>query len=107
ESEWGELVGFENHSGLTSVGPGAEPIGKVRIGGGNNGRDHFEGARYKNAIGCYLHGALLPKNPRLTDWLIEAGLRHATGESVELSPLDDSTERAAHATAVDRAIRTR
>ena len=107
ESEWGDLVGFENHSGLTSVGPGAEPIGRVKVGRGNNGRDRFEGARYKNALGCYLHGALLPKNPALTDWLLEAGLRHALGEAAELSPLDDRLESAAHATAVERAIKTR
>ncbi len=107
DSEWGELVGFENHSGLTSVGPGAEPMGRVRVGRGNNGRDRFEGARYKNAIGCYLHGALLPKNPVLTDWLIDAGIRHATGETASLAPLDDRTESAAHATAVERAIATR
>jgi len=107
ESEWGELVGFENHSGLTSLGPGAEPIGKVRVGRGNNGRDGFEGARYRNAIGCYLHGALLPKNPVLTDWLIAAGLRHATGTNAELLPLDDRAEASAHATAVERAIKTR
>ncbi|MCC6705227.1 MAG: glutamine amidotransferase [Thermomicrobiales bacterium] len=107
DSEWGELVGFENHSGLTSLGPGAEPIGRVRVGRGNNGRDGFEGARYKNAIGCYLHGSLLPKNPRLTDWLIAAGLEHATGEPAVLAPLHDEIEAAAHATAVQRAIKTR
>ena len=107
ESKWGELVGFENHSGLTSLGPGVEPFGRVVIGGGNNGRDGFEGAVYKNAIGCYLHGSLLPKNPGLTDWLLEAGLRHATNEQVNLAPLDDRFEVAAHATAVARAHKTR
>lgn len=107
ESAWGELVGFENHSGLTSLGPGAEPIGRVVVGRGNNGRDGFEGAIYKNAIGCYLHGSLLPKNPRLTDWLLEAGLAHSTGERVKLTPLDDHFEASAHQTAVARAHATR
>lgn len=107
ESEWGDLVGFENHSGLTYLEPGVEPLGKVRVGRGNNGRDGHEGARYRNAIGCYLHGALLPKNPWLTDWLIEAGYRHATGESLALARLDDRFERSAHATAVARAVKTR
>jgi CobQ-like glutamine amidotransferase family enzyme len=102
DSPWGELVGFENHSGLTYLGPAQEPLGKVRVGHGNNGKDGFEGARYKNAIGCYLHGSLLPKNPVLADFLISAGLKRRTG-SDELPPLDDSAELTAHASAVGRA----
>lgn len=105
DSEWGELVGFENHSGLTYLGPGVRPLGRVRVGRGNNGKDGTEGAVYRYAIGCYLHGALLPKNPRLADWLIAAGLRRRHGE-VELPPLDDETEREAHASAVERAWKT-
>lgn len=105
DSEWGELVGFENHSGLTYLGPGVRPLGRVRIGRGNNGKDGTEGAVYRHAIGCYLHGSLLPKNPRLADWLIAAGLRRRYGH-VELPPLDDDLERAAHATAVERARKT-
>lgn len=105
DSEWGELVGFENHSGLTYLGPGVRPLGRVRIGRGNNGKDGTEGAVYRHAIGCYLHGSLLPKNPRLADWLIAAGLRRRYGH-VELPPLDDELERAAHATAVERARKT-
>lgn len=106
ESEWGELVGFENHSGLTTLGPTATPMGRVRVGRGNNGRDGTEGARYRNAVGCYLHGPLLPKNPALADWLVERALerRHAP---VSLPPLLDATEAAAHVSAVDRARRTR
>ncbi len=107
ESEWGELVGFENHSGLTTLAAGAEPLGTVRVGRGNNGRDGREGARYRNAIGCYLHGALLPKNPALTDWLLGAGLAHATGQLASLAPLDNRLEDAAHASAVERAVKTR
>ena len=106
DSDFGPLVGFENHSGLTHLGPGVQPLGTVRVGRGNNGRDGTEGARYRNAIGCYLHGALLPKNPRLADWLIAAGLGR-TGEPVGLPPLDDRLEQAAHASAVERAKRTR
>lgn len=106
EAEMGTLVGFENHSGLTTLGPGVAPLGKVKVGRGNNGKDGFEGARYRNAIGCYLHGALLPKNPALTDWLIARGLERRNGP-VALAPLDDETERAAHATAVARAHATR
>jgi CobQ-like glutamine amidotransferase family enzyme len=107
DSPWGELVGFENHSGLTTLDDGVDPMGTVRIGRGNNGRDGQEGARYRNAVGCYLHGALLPKNPALTDWLLEAGYAHSTGQSSSLAPLDNQLEQAAHATAVERAIKTR
>ncbi|MCA9879818.1 MAG: glutamine amidotransferase, partial [Thermomicrobiales bacterium] len=106
DSEWGPLVGFENHSGLTTLGPGVAPLGKVRVGRGNNGRDGTEGARYRNAIGCYLHGALLPKNPALTDWLITRALERRYGP-VALEPVDDGIEQGAHATAVDRAVATR
>lgn len=102
----GELVGFENHSGLTYLGPRTEPLGRVRIGRGNNGRDGTEGARYKHALGCYLHGALLPKNPVLADWLIAKGLGLRAG-TLELPPLDDRLEQDAHASAVGRAVKTR
>ena len=105
-SRWGTLVGFENHSGLTYLGDGVEPLGTVQVGRGNNGRDGTEGAIYRNAVGCYLHGALLPKNPRLTDWLIEAGLRRRYA-AVELAPLDDGLEDQAHERAVARAHTTR
>jgi lipid II isoglutaminyl synthase (glutamine-hydrolysing) len=106
DSQWGELVGFENHSGLTTLGPGVSPMGKVRVGRGNNGRDGTEGAIYRNAIGCYLHGSLLPKNPALADWLVERALERRYG-IVELPPLADRIELAAHASAVDRTVATR
>jgi CobQ-like glutamine amidotransferase family enzyme len=106
DSPWGTLVGFENHSGLTTLGLNLEPMGKVRIGRGNNGKDGTEGARYRNALGCYLHGALLPKNPLLTDWLIARGLERRYG-SIELGPIDNDIEQQAHLTAVDRALATR
>lgn len=107
DSEWGQLVGFENHSGLTRPGTAVQPMGQVVVGRGNNGQDGTEGAIYKHAIGCYVHGALLPKNPGLTDWLLAAGLRHRYGDAVSLAPLDDRLEQAAHRTATERAIRTR
>lgn len=106
DSQWGKLVGFENHSGLTFLGEHAKPMGRVEVGRGNNGRDGTEGTVYKHAIGCYLHGALLPKNPVLTDWLIAAGLRRRYGSGAVPS-LDDGIERAAHASAVGRALVTR
>ena len=102
DSPIGELVGFENHSGLTTLGPGVRPLGRVRSGRGNNGRDGTEGAMERNAIGCYLHGSLLPKNPVLADWLIERALARRHG-AVSLSPLDDAFENAAHTNALSRA----
>jgi CobQ-like glutamine amidotransferase family enzyme len=83
------LVGFENHSGRTYLGPGVRPLGRTVVGAGNNGEDHTEGAVYKGAIGCYLHGSLLPKNPWLADHLLATALCHRTGEPAQLSPLDD------------------
>jgi hypothetical protein len=106
DSDWGPLVGFENHSGLTYLGTGTKPLGRVRVGRGNNGRDGTEGAVHKHAVGCYLHGALLPKNPALADWLIGAGLRRRYGDA-ELTATDDAIEAAAHASAVARAVKTR
>ena len=70
-SQFGTIMGYENHSGQTFLGSGVEPLGKIIKGAGNNGKDDFEGARYKNVIGSYLHGSLLPKNPAIADWLIE------------------------------------
>ena len=58
--DFGLIVGYENHSGLTTLGPNAQPLGTVIRGAGNNGKDETEGARYKNVIGTYLHGSLLP-----------------------------------------------
>ncbi len=101
--QFGSLVGFENHSGLTTLLGDSRPLGRVIHGHGNNGRDATEGAIYKNAIGCYLHGALLPNNPQLTDWLLRAGLEHRYGDTESLAPLDDELELAAHASASKRA----
>lgn len=106
DSAWGKLVGFENHSGLTFLGEGATPMGKIEVGRGNNGKDGTEGVRYKNALGCYLHGALLPKNPALADWLLEAGLSRRYGH-ISLAPLNDHIETQAQGTAIARAKKTR
>lgn len=88
------IAGFENHGGRTYLGNGAEPLGRVLAGHGNNGRDGFEGVRRDNVIGTYLHGPLLPKNVWLADRLIELAL------GVSLEPLPgDELEDAAHASA--------
>ena len=96
----GTLVGFENHGGRTYLGAGAQPLARVRSGFGNNGKDGTEGARYQNAFGTYLHGSLLPKNPRFADHLIELALRRAHGDDVRLAPIDDRVEEAAHQAAL-------
>jgi CobQ-like glutamine amidotransferase family enzyme len=98
--EGGTLAGFENHGGRTYLGDRARPLARVRSGSGNNGRDGTEGARYKNAFGTYLHGSLLPKNPRFADRLIELALRRRYGEGVRLEPIDDRLEEAAHEAAL-------
>jgi CobQ-like glutamine amidotransferase family enzyme len=98
------LVGFENHSGRTYLGPMTPPLGRAVVGAGNNGEDGTEGAVYRGAVGCYLHGSLLPKNPWLADRLLAWALRHRTGEACVLAPLDDSLENDAHA-AVEARIR--
>lgn len=89
QSDFGEIIGYENHSGLTRLDNDQEPLGKVVKGDGNNGEDGTEGAVYKNIIGSYLHGSLLPKNPKLADFLIEKAIEKNYGK-VELKEIDDS-----------------
>lgn len=84
------LVGFENHGGRTYLGNNIKPLGTVLAGFGNNGEDNTEGAIYKNSIGTYFHGPILPKNPRLADYLIETSLKVKYNEDFELKQLDDS-----------------
>jgi CobQ-like glutamine amidotransferase family enzyme len=95
-----EIAGFENHGGRTHLGDGVTPLGRVRRGHGNNGRDGLEGVRSGNVIGTYIHGPLLPKNVELADHLIALALARSSGSPPELEPLDDAFEAAAHASAV-------
>lgn len=96
------IVGFENHSGKTFLGPAARPLGKVLKGFGNNGQDKQEGVVYRSAVGTYLHGSVLPKNPHLADWLLSRALDRRYGGQVSLRTLDDELEQKAHAAAVQR-----
>jgi len=89
------LVGFENHGGRTYLGENAKPFAKVIKGFGNNGEDGTEGVVYKNAIGSYLHGPLLPKNPQIADWLITKTLEIKYKIEIKLDDLDDSLEEKA------------
>jgi CobQ-like glutamine amidotransferase family enzyme len=99
------LAGFENHAGRTVLEQGAEPLGRVVSGFGNDGTSGFEGCRYRNVYGTYLHGPLLPRNPWFADRVLSDALAHA-GAPEALEPLPDELERQAHAVSADRA-RTR
>lgn len=89
------IVGFENHGGRTCI-QNNKPLGKVLTGAGNDGTSGYEGVVYRNVIGTYLHGPLLPKNPQLADWLILRALKKKYGEEVELTDLDDTQEKEAN-----------
>ena len=98
------LAGFENHAGRTILDPGAEPLGRVVAGFGNDGESGYEGCRLGRALGTYLHGPLLPRNPWLADRLLSWALAHrAGGEPPELEPLEDDLEAAAHRVSAGRA----
>jgi hypothetical protein len=99
------LAGFENHAGRTILHEGAEPLGRVIAGFGNDGRSGDEGCRYRRAYGTYLHGPLLPRNPWFADHLLTEALAHA-GAAPELRPLPDELEHEAHVVSAERA-RTR
>jgi lipid II isoglutaminyl synthase (glutamine-hydrolysing) len=96
------LVGFENHSGKTYLGPGLRPLGRVIRGAGNNGEDETEGVASGNVFGTYLHGSLLPKNPHFADLLIEHALRRRGITS--LAALGADEELAAHVSVSDRVL---
>lgn len=105
-TDWGEyeLVGYENHSGLTYLNDGQTALASVVKGAGNNGQDATEGARIYNVFGSYLHGPLLPKNPQFADELLRLAVLHKYGDKVlraadatsekMLGRLDDLAEKA-------------
>ena len=104
DTDLGPIAGFENHAGRTKLDPGAQPLGRVVSGYGNDGESGEEGCRLQRAIGTYLHGPLLPRNPRLADWLLAQSLAHRTGgEPPELAPLDDELEAQALQVSAERA----
>ena len=86
------MAGFENHSGLTYLKGETKPLMKVIKGYGNNGSDKTEGARYKNVFGTYMHGSLLPKNPKFTDYLISLALKRKYKCEIPLEDLNDEIE---------------
>jgi CobQ-like glutamine amidotransferase family enzyme len=102
--EQNRIAGFENHAGRTLLDPGASPLGRVLHGFGNDGESGSEGCRTGRALGTYLHGPLLPRNPWLADWLLSQALAHAMGgEPRPLEPLPDQLEKEAFRVAAERA----
>ena len=99
--KFGQLVGFENHSGATEFIGRANPLGVVKKGYGNNPNDKLEGVIYKNAIGTYLHGSFLPKNPKVADWLLRQAIKHS-GQTIKLKELNDELENSARKFAAKR-----
>jgi lipid II isoglutaminyl synthase (glutamine-hydrolysing) len=97
------LAGFENHAGRTILDDGAEPLGRVVSGFGNDGESGSEGCRLGRAIGTYLHGPLLPRNPWLADWLLAQAVGHRTVEVPVFTPLVDDLEAQAHEVSAGRA----
>ncbi len=87
--ETGRLVGYENHSGLTTLGEGVRPLGTTQNGRGNNGKDRTEGAVRDNIFGTYLHGPVLAKSPAFADDLLRRAYQRR-GDEAELPPLDDA-----------------
>lgn len=100
-SEFGKIIGYENHSGQTSLDNGVRPLGKVIRGGGNNLYDNTEGVRYQNVIATYLHGPLLPKNPQIADFLINVALERR-GVAIDTYYIDDTAAERAREVAEKR-----
>ena len=98
------LAGFENHAGRTILDEGAQSLGRVVAGFGNDGESGHEGCRVGRALGTYLHGPLLPRNPWLADWLLAQAVAHrAGGDPPRFEPLPDELEGQAHAVSAGRA----
>jgi CobQ-like glutamine amidotransferase family enzyme len=98
------LAGFENHAGRTVLDAGAEPLGRVVAGFGNDGESGHEGCRAVRAVGTYLHGPLLPRNAWFADWLLAQALAHRSGgDPPELGPLPSDLEDEAQRVSAGRA----
>ncbi len=97
------LVGFENHSGITILEKDVFPLGKVKVGFGNDTENKEEGAYSKNIFGTYLHGSLLPKNPHFCDYLLNLAIRQKINDNNFVLPeLDDTIEFLAHNRVVNK-----
>ncbi len=99
--EFGDIHGYENHSGQTYLGTDARPLATVTKGEGNNSREDHEGARHLNIVASYLHGSLLPKNPAVADFLIQQAVERKYG-TFEPGDIDDSLAELARQHAAGR-----
>ncbi|WP_137119827.1 type 1 glutamine amidotransferase [Segeticoccus rhizosphaerae] len=104
DTAYGDVVGYENHSGSTVLAAGQDPFGNVKHGSGNNGTDRTEGAATANVIGSYLHGPILPANPALADALIRMAVEQ-TGASFEPGEIDDNVADQARTRQIRRLLR--
>ncbi len=100
-TKFGDLIGYENHSGQTTIRDNSTPLGIVIKGVGNNTKDATEGACYRNVIGTYMHGAFLPKNPKVADWIIKKAISKKYDSSA-LTVLDDNIAKQARIIAKKR-----
>ena len=105
QTDFGEVVGFENHGGRSYLAKTQKPFGTVITGNGNNSEDNYEGAQTHNAIGTYLHGSLLPRNPKITDFILETALHRKYNKDITLPTLKNLIEEAAHKNARARALK--
>lgn len=88
------LVGFENHGGRTYLKDKSQSFAKVIKGFGNNGDDMTEGIIYKNSVGTYMHGPILPSNPSLAVMLLENSLEKKYSKKVLLKFDDQISQKA-------------
>lgn len=103
-TRFGDVVGYENHSGSTVLGEGQDPFGTVAYGHGNNGEDGTEGAVRHHVFGSYLHGPILPANPGVSDGLIALAVERALGRPFEPAEIDDSLAEEARTRQIDRLL---
>ena len=102
DGETFEVVGFENHGGQTKNVK--TPFGKVISGHGNLYKSEYEGFMNDNVIATYMHGPLLPKNPKVADKVILRAL-HKRYDIKELTKLDDELEDKARKIMFDRIVK--
>ena len=105
DGEKTKIIGFENHGGQTF--DTKENFGSVLFGNGNKFGDSKEGFRINNVIGTYLHGPLLSKNPKLTDYIIKYSLERKYGEEVNLEPLNDEFEEKCREQLLDKFLESK
>ncbi|GAC1517184.1 MAG: glutamine amidotransferase [Acidimicrobiales bacterium] len=82
------MSGYENHAGITRLGPGVEAFGRV-VAGVGNGDELADGFFSGHLIGTYLHGPVLARNPELADLI----LGWVVGDLPPLDPAIDDEAR--------------